>query len=107
MGLGHFGHAVSAMPFQRCRFGDTGSAMGCFGDGTFRRWRSQMKSVFECKNMKNVFLKYALHEHLVARNTSPRKLSRYRMCDESMVRMVQRYASCVVTEYLRGIAHNF
>jgi len=31
-GLGHFGDAVSVAPIRR----------RCFGDGTFRRWLSQM-----------------------------------------------------------------
>jgi len=57
--------------------------------------------------MKKVFLKYAFHEHLVSGNPPPRKLSRYRMCDERILRAVQRYANYGVTEYLREIAHNF
>jgi len=72
-----------------------------FGDGTFRRWWSQMFC------MKKVFLKYAFNEYLVASSLLPRKLSRCRMCDERILRMVQRYANYGVTEYLRGIAHKF
>jgi len=49
----------------------------------------------------------AFHEHLVARNSPPRKLPRYRMCDERILRVVRRYANYGVTGYLRGIAHNF
>jgi len=57
--------------------------------------------------MIKVFLKYAFHEYMVARNPQPIKLSRYRMCDERILRVVQRYANCGVTEYLLEIAHNF
>jgi len=39
-----------------------------FRSRTFRQWWSQMFSM-------KVFLKYAFHEHLVARNSPPRKLS--------------------------------
>jgi len=53
--------------------------------------------------MKKVFLKYAFSSG----NPPPRKLSRYRMCDERILRAVQRYANYGVTEYLREIAHNF
>ena len=49
----------------------------------------------------------AFHEHLVAGNPPTRKLSRCRMCDEKILRVVQEYANYGVTEYLRGIAHNF
>jgi len=49
----------------------------------------------------------AFHEHLVVGNPPPRKLSRYRMCDERILRVVQGYANYGVTEYLRGIFHNF
>jgi len=49
----------------------------------------------------------AFHEPLVAGNPPPRKLSRCRMCDERILRVVQGYANYGVTGYLRGIAHNF
>jgi len=49
----------------------------------------------------------AFHEHLVAGNPPPRKLSRYRKCDERILRVVQGYANYGVTEYQRGITHNF
>jgi len=47
------------------------------------------------------------HEHLVAGNPPPRILSRYRLCDERILRVVQRYANYSMVDYLRGIAHNF
>jgi len=82
-------------------FGDTDSATGRFGDGTFRRWWSRMFYT------KKVFSTYAFHEHLVAGNSPPRKLSRHRICDERILRVVQRYVNYSVTKYLREIAHNF
>jgi len=89
------------MPFRRRRLGDADSVTVRFGDGTFRRWWSQKFY------KKKVFLKYAFHERLVAGNTPPNKLSRYRICDERILRVVQRHGNYGVIEYLREIAHSF
>ena len=47
------------------------------------------------------------HEQLVAGHTPPRKLRRYRLCDERIQRIVQSYANYDIMDYLRGLAHNF
>jgi len=47
------------------------------------------------------------HEQLVAGHTPPRKLRRYRLCDETIQRIVQSYANYGIMDYLRGLAHNF
>jgi len=47
------------------------------------------------------------HEQLVAGHAPPRKLRRYRLCDERIERIVQSYANYGIMDYLRGLAHNF
>jgi len=47
------------------------------------------------------------HEQLVAGHARPRKLRRYRLCDERIQRIAQTYANYGIMDYLRGLAHNF
>jgi len=47
------------------------------------------------------------HEQLVAGHAPPRKLRRYRLCDERIQRIVPSYANYGIMDYLLGLVHNF
>ncbi|KAK4885771.1 hypothetical protein RN001_002042 [Aquatica leii] len=47
------------------------------------------------------------YERLVAGNSPPKKLKKYRDADERILRLVRDYEDRDIIEFLRGIAHNY
>ena len=132
-GLGLLGATDSAMPIRRGQLDAANSASGQFGAGPTRRDGDKF-SVALClrrsrppahprgtpdgpSNALEVDRRDGLkkvqkgrdlfHEQLVAEHAPPKKLRRYRLCDERIQRIVQNCANYGIMDYMRGLAHNF
>jgi len=109
--MGQLGAANSATG----QFGAGPTRRGRFGTGTFRRSVSNGDINFQAElqidhptlwkfidGLKKVQKGRDLfHEQLVVGHAPPRKLRRYRLCDETIQRIVQSYANYGIMDYLR------